>query len=140
MKRCSECLEENDEKNNFCVYCGHKLKKIDENNPANKNYCQLCGERVDVSAEYCGEYGHKIDRNTKFKVCAICGEEISIERYCWNCGHDDIHNSNVSIDKRGKGLLRRTKKCPNCNGINGMRGYPEFFYYCEDCGTKLVKK
>ena len=133
-RSCSECLEPNELGNNYCIECGHKLKKI-RNPKQNKNYCQVCGKRIDLDSKFCNSCGSRIIRDEKQKVCPICGRWMS-DTYCWNCGHDSFHNSNLLIDKNSSvGYISRVNKCPNC-----FKKYPHFFNYCEECGHELIKK
>lgn len=124
---CSECGSLNNADNNYCLSCGHKLKKINKKSRNYREFCPICCKPISSDDEYCGVYGHKIERNEKIKVCPICGEWNCDERYCINCGHDFIRNSNRANSGN--------KRCPNC----GRKGRFNDFY-CEDCGTKLILK
>ena len=132
---CSECGEVNLVNDNYCAYCGHKLKKINENDELYREYCPVCKEKITKDMNYCGGYGHKIDRENKNKRCPVCGEWVVSERYCLNCGHDfylsNFYNKNRRIHQ-GDML---SKKCPHCNSKQ-----KETYQYCEYCGTKLEYK
>jgi len=126
---CSECGSKNSKENNYCLNCGHKLKSISENDELYRKYCVFCGEQLKKDDDYCRYCGNSVSYETrKIKICSVCGEWCDDERYCWNCGHDN--SKNVHILK-----LLSEKKCPNCNSY-----YDGCYSYCDDCGTKLIKK
>lgn len=131
---CSECSTHHDKiGNNYCIKCGHKLKKI-TNDKINKKYCPLCGEKVNMDVKYCSKYGHEIKIKRKVEKCPICGEWKDEERYCINCGHDKALRRKSALSYNESVVRDEPKKCPNCN-----TKYPRFFNYCEKCGTKLIR-
>lgn len=141
---CSECSSRNTIYDDYCRECGHKLKKISEKNRFNRKYCKFCGSPLDKNSNYCGECGKEISKETnKMKICSVCGEWIGNDRYCSNCGHDTIKRRVLLIgnkysirSKDLKGIdVKLRKKCPNCNAEHQI-----YFNYCEQCGTKLIKK
>lgn len=145
-KYCSECSVKNDVDNNYCINCGHKLKKIV--GKYDRVYCSSCGNKNEVDSKFCGCCGCEIKKNGKIKKCAICGELVGDYRYCYNCGHDMYHRASVVLcsdvnlkkvvcsDVRDRDVdLRFVKKCPNCN----MK-FQKYFNYCEYCGSKLEKR
>ena len=98
---CSECSEYNSGENNYCIYCGHKMKKINKKDKSYRVYCTKCGERLCEEDKFCGECGCKINKkNEKMVICSVCGEWCGDDRYCWNCGHDNI----------GKNSMMKTKQ------------------------------
>lgn len=132
---CSECGRNNDKEHKYCIYCGHKLKKISKKDKAYKEYCPMCKEQINSDMDYCGKCGCKINRKVKERQCPICGKLVNHDRYCINCGHDFYVNpicDNSREEHYGDYLK---KKCPNCNNI-----YKLNYNYCEYCGTKLIKK
>ena len=129
---CSECSTWHSKEDNYCMECGHKLKKI-TNDEINKKYCPICGERVNIGDNYCGNYGHKIE-TTRTRKCDVCGEWIGEERYCINCGHDTIERNPMFLLNNNRLDLRKPKKCPNCG-----RKHQRFFNYCHLCGEKLIR-
>ena len=131
---CSECSSWNDKENNYCIECGHKLRKISDDR-INKKYCTICGEKVDIDAKYCSRYGHEIKVKNKIRVCEVCGEWIDGERYCINCGHDTIDRSPIVLKKGSLIDVKKEKKCENCG-----HDYQRYYNYCKWCGGKLVRK
>ena len=126
---CSECGKNNDKNNKYCIHCGHKLKKIPIESKYYKKYCVNCGKKLDKDDDYCGYCGYSSSKNSeRIKVCPVCGEWCSDEKYCWNCGHDN----HKCIDLVS---IFCSKKCPNCNSQ-----YDDCYNYCDECGTKLEKK
>lgn len=136
-KYCSECSTYNDNDNKYCINCGHKLKKIDENDKSYKEYCPICQDMVNKDDDFCGKYGHKIVKNEKKDRCPICGEWGSLERYCWNCGHDRRRTPEGVSRVRDDNFINHNqcKKCPHCG-----KTHQRFFHYCVYCGTKLEIK
>jgi len=147
---CSECSTLNSIYDNYCTVCSHKLKKIDEKNDIYSIYCTECGERISKDDGFCSECGCKINKKiSKEKICAVCGEWCDYNRYCWNCGHDNVENKSLlkdknrnifkfafnPIDEKNFVNVKLVKKCPNCNSE-----FQRYFNYCEKCGTKLDKK
>ena len=131
---CSECSTINDKKNNYCLECGHKLKKITDEN-INRKYCPICGEKVSMDMDYCSKYGHEVKLKGKINRCVICGEWIDEERYCINCGHDNLKRSPFyDVLGTNRHDLKNIMKCPNCG-----RKYKRYFHYCYLCGEKLIK-
>ena len=125
---CSECNLYNDEENNYCIRCGHKMKNISVNNEFYKEYCVYCGRPLKKDENFCGYCGKEKKQKKKIKVCPVCGEWCGSEKYCWNCGHDNYKFINILS-------IFCSKKCPNCNAK-----YRGCFDYCNECGTKLTKR
>ena len=125
---CSECGLNNYKNNNYCIHCGHKLKKISVNDKAYKIFCVHCGNQLKDGEKFCGKCGKKVCNKEKVKVCPVCGEWCGEEKYCWNCGHDNHKFIGIL------GILCN-KKCPNCNAK-----FESCYSYCNECGTKLIKK
>lgn len=126
---CSECGKNNSHENIYCIHCGHKLKKIPMKSKLYKKYCSCCGKPLNKDDDFCGYCGNELTKTIeRVKVCSVCGEWCNDEQYCWNCGHDNFKNINIF------GFLC-SKKCPNCN-----TKYDKCFSYCDECGTKLIKK
>ena len=128
--KCSECRTINNSENKYCINCSHKLKKISKKDKSYKKYCTNCGMIVERGENYCKHCGSKVKKRLqKETICAICGEWNENEnKYCWNCGHNTY--------KRGLSFrIGSVKKCTNCKSH-----FIDCYNYCEECGTKLVKK
>lgn len=132
---CSECGTNNSKDSNYCMCCGHKLRKINKRDRAYREYCPFCKEIITNDMDYCGNCGSKIERNRKEKVCPICGELNGVQNYCINCGHDFFQFLGCGNSREMHYGDTLKKKCPNCNTKHPLNNN-----YCESCGTKLVKK
>lgn len=126
---CSECKKKNNPNNNYCIHCGHKLKKVHKDDKSYRQYCEFCGNQLKKDDDYCGECGKKVSKKVlKVKICPVCGKWCNENKYCWNCGHDNTENP-----IQWKHLSK--KKCDNCNSY-----YDICYQYCNICGAKLKRR
>jgi len=114
---CSECGNEIDETDKFCINCGQKNKTLTKNKSEinNSNFqfeCSTCGENISIDDDYCpncseefieidddeDNYYNSNQENTNNSKVEINNSDFQFE--CNNCGVE------VSIDD---------DYCPNCS-------------------------
>lgn len=78
VSQCTNCGEELPEGSKFCLNCGEKVEKVDNNMVC----CPECGKLV-LKGKFCLECGHKFATNT----CAKCGSTLPEgAKFCFECG------------------------------------------------------
>lgn len=76
--QCTNCGEELPEGAKFCLNCGEKVEKVDNNMIC----CPECGKLV-LKGKFCLECGHKFATNT----CVKCGSTLPEgAKFCLECG------------------------------------------------------
>ncbi len=78
VSQCTNCGEELPEGAKFCLNCGEKVEKVDNNMIC----CPECGKLV-LKGKFCLECGHKFATNT----CVKCGSTLPEgAKFCLECG------------------------------------------------------
>lgn len=78
VSQCTNCGEELPEGSKFCLNCGEKVEKVDNNMIC----CPECGKLV-LKGKFCLECGHKFATNT----CVKCGSTLPEgAKFCLECG------------------------------------------------------
>lgn len=78
VSQCANCGEELPEGSKFCLNCGEKVEKVDNNMVC----CPECGKLV-LKGKFCLECGHKFATNT----CVKCGSTLPEgAKFCLECG------------------------------------------------------
>lgn len=83
---CPKCGKEIPSESEFCLKCGARVIKKEENK---KLVCQECGKEIPGESEFCPKCGARVIKSEEPKtlICKECGKEIPGEsEFCPKCG------------------------------------------------------